>query len=214
MKETKLTRDFPSNSDKSKVQKEAPEEGRVPPEIPKCQPIAHGAKTKKSFLSKFLGEGAKDVGGFILNDILIPAAKSTLYEIITGGASMSLWGERRKGNNSTYRDGGRSYVRYDNYHNKGDDRREGREMSRTARARHDFDDIGFNTRGEAEGVLSALVDQTIEYRAATVANFYELSGIESTFTDCNYGWTDLRDAYTERSRNKYIIVFPTPKPLD
>ena len=53
-------------------------------------------KTKKSFLSKFLGEGAKDVGGFILNDILIPAAKSTLYEIITGGASMSLWGNDGK----------------------------------------------------------------------------------------------------------------------
>ena len=212
MKESKLTRDFPSNSDKSKVQKEAPEEGRVPPEIPKCQQIAHGAKKKKSFLSKFLGEGAKDVGGFILNDILIPAAKSTLYEIITGGASMSLFGERRKDNNSTYRNGGRTYIRYDGYYNhKGEYRRE---MSRGARARHDFDDIGFSTRGEAEAVLSALVDQTIEYRAATVANFYELSGVESNFTDHNYGWTDLRDAYTERSRDRYIIVFPTPKPLD
>lgn len=212
MKETKLTRDFPSNSDKSKSQKETPEKIQKVPEIPKCQPIAHG--TKKSFFSKFLSDGIKDVGSVVLNDILIPAAKSTLYDIIIGGASMSLWGERRKGNDSIYRDGGRTYVRYDKHYNKGDDRREGREISRTARARHDFDDIGFNTRDEAEDVLSALVDQTIEYRAATVANFYELSGIDSTFTDCNYGWTDLRDAYTIRSRNKYIIVFPPPKSLD
>jgi len=210
MAESKLTRDFPSNSDKSKREQASVEKQKAP-ELPKCSPVARGTKTKKSFLSSFLGEGIKDVGGFILNDILIPAAKSTLYEIITGGASMSLFGERRKGNNPSYRDGGRTYISYNNCSNANN---APRDLSRTARARHDFDDIGFDSKFEAEEVLSALVDQVIEYQSATVANFYELSGIESNFTDRKYGWTNLREAYVERSRNKYVIVFPQAKPLD
>lgn len=211
MEESKLTRDFPSNSDKSKKERPLTNDSQKTPELPKCTPIAKGTKTKKSFLSDFLGGGIRDVGEFIVNDILIPAAKSTLYEIITGGASMSLFGERRKGNNPAYRDGGRTYISYNNCANNGNDRRD---LSRTARARHEFDAIGFDSRTEAEEVLSGLVDQTIEYGAATVANFYELSGVDSSYTDRKYGWTNLRDAYTERSRNKYVIVFPPAKPLD
>jgi len=213
MSESKLTRDFPSNSDKSKREQISVEPQKTP-ELPKCNPIARGTKTKKSFLSGFLGEGAKDIGSFVINDILIPAAKSTLYEIITGGASMSLFGERRKGNNPTYRDGGRTYISYNNCSNPNANNNAPRDLSRTARARHDFDDVGFDSKLEAEEVLSALVDQIIDYDAATVANFYELSGIDSNFTDRKYGWTNLREAYVERSRNKYIIVFPQTKPLD
>jgi len=208
MKEAKLARDFPSNSEKSKREQE-PEKNQKPPEIPKCKQIVQGSKTKKSFLNNFLGEGLKDVGGYLWHDVLIPAAKATLYEIITGGASMSLFGERRRGSNSTYREGGRTFINYNAC-----SRDERRDLSQTERARQDFDSIGFNSKYEAEEVLSALVDQTIEYGSATVANLYELSGITANFTDRNYGWTNLRDAYTERSRNKYIIVLPQAKPLD
>lgn len=87
-------------------------------------------------------------------------------------------------------------------------------FSRGSRARHDFDDILFESRGEAEDVLSYLVDLTIDYGVASVADFYDLSGIESQFTDNKYGWTNLRDACIDRVRNGYIIRLPQAKPLD
>ena len=52
-------------------------------------------------------------------------------------------------------------------------------ISRDDRARHEFGNIIYTSRGEAEEVLSHLVDLTIEYGEATVAAFYELSNIES-----------------------------------
>ena len=51
MKETKLTRDFPSNSDKSKkVKKKTPEKPKSPRDSKGCQPIAHGAKKNKEIV--------------------------------------------------------------------------------------------------------------------------------------------------------------------
>ena len=83
----------------------------------------------------------------------------------------------------------------------------GGNFSRGSRARHDFDDILFESRGEAEDVLSHLVDLTIDYGVASVADFYDLSGIESQFTDNKYGWTNLRDAeVTESMRDAYRVM--------
>ena len=87
-------------------------------------------------------------------------------------------------------------------------------MSRTSRARHDFDEIILETRGEAEEVLSHLVDLTIDYQQATVADLYDLVGITSNFTDNKYGWTDLRSASVTRVRDGYLINLPRTQILD
>lgn len=175
-------------------------------------------KKKKTFSKKmaetFLEDDTKSVSNYIIHDVIIPAAKGMISDMVGGGIEMLLFGERRGGR--TTRDRGRSYVNYNSvsYRNDRDSKRD-KVISRSARARHDFDEIELETRGEAEEVLSHLVDLTIDYGMASVADLYELVGVESSFTDNKYGWTDLAGAYVGRVRTGgYILNLPRTQPLD
>ena len=221
MDEKKLTRndvDFPSNSEtkrrpKTEYAQEVKKEKQVA--VVKGKAIKQKKSLGKKFSEAFLGEDSKSVGDYIFHDVIIPAIKSTLSDAVSGGIEMLLFGERRSGSRNYSRNGSKTYTSYSSYYGGRDrDRDRGENFSRGSRARHDFDDILFESRGEAEDVLSHLVDLTIDYGVASVADFYDLSGIESQFTDNKYGWTNLRDACTDRVRNGYIIRLPQAKPLD
>ena len=207
--------EFPGNSNKEKEEKivYAPKEKNI-------SQIVTGKviKQKKSLGQKisetFFGDDTRSVSDYILQDVLIPAMKSTLSDMVGGGIEMLLFGERRRSSTSNiYRDRDRSYVPY-NRMSRRDDRRDDRfAMTRTARSRHDFDDIILETRGEAEDVLSHMVDLIQEYDNASVADYYELVGVDANFTDNNYGWTNLRDAFVERVRSGYSIRLPQPREI-
>lgn len=242
MNEGKLTRDplqglAPNNSDKAYRERtkivitpgETPKKD-VGQERKKLQPIVKGAVVRKKagtfekLKTTFLGENV-NLGEYVLFDVLVPAFRNTMSDMGFGLIEMVFGNgreRRRYGSDSgrVIRDRGRSYVDYRGA-SSGSSRDRGgrgyddgrREFSAGDRGKHDFDRIEFTSRGEAEDVLSHLVDLVEEYGEATVAAFYELSNIESEHVDNNYGWTNLRDAYTERGRNCYIIRFPQPRPL-
>jgi len=212
-----LDADFPGNSNKEKDKKT--------PEKKVVQKVATGKviRTKKTFWQKFseafIGDSADSIGDYLLHDVLIPAMKSTINDLVGGGLDMMLWGEKR--GRGAYRDRGRSYISYGSYFDRSRDQRDPRDIrdprrdiERSERSRHDFDNIAFETRGEAEDILSHLVDLAVDYGVATVADYYDLAGVESQFTDNKYGWTNLRDASVERGREGYIIRLPQPRVLD
>lgn len=229
MEEKKLVRnevDFPGNSDSkpsSSRETSTRTTGSDKPEREKQTAIVKGnvIKQKKSlgkkFSEMFFGDEDVQIGPYILHDIIIPTVKNMLYDMTVGSLEMRLFGERRGGSRNFNRNGSRTYTSYGNYYGAG--RLESKDRnrdnySRTNRARHDFDEVVFETRGEAEDVLSHLVDLTIDYGCASVADFYELSGIVGEHTDQNYGWLTLRDACTDRVRNGYILRLPRANPLD
>lgn len=74
-------------------------------------------------------------------------------------------------------------------------------------------DIVFAEREDAEEVLSALYEIIQDYTSASVADYNELTGMTSIYTDNNYGWTDLRNTYINRVKHGYQIVLPKPKRL-
>ena len=223
-----LDESFPSNSKTKKVEKITNGEARVQ----KVEKVIVGSvkKQKKSFSKKmaetFLEDDTRSVGSYIFHDILIPAGKSLICDIVGWGgfAEMMLFGDNRgrrnSGSSSIRRDGGRTVVNYGAYSRdssrqpvRNDPRDRQREISRTGRARHDFDEIVLETRGEAEDVLALLVDLTVDYGMASVADLYDAVGITSNFTDNNYGWTELRNATVSRVRGGYLINLPRPQPL-
>lgn len=216
MAEHKLVRDsddeFPSNSNRKK-------ELTAPIKEKNITPVVSGKVIKKqrSFEQKisetFFGDDARSVGDYILHDVLIPAMKSTLSDMVGGGIEMLLFGERKSSSRSRlFRDRDRSYVPY-NKLSRRDDLEDRRYMSRSARSRHDFDDIILETRGEAEDVLSHLVDLIEDYGVASVGDYYDLLGIESAFTDNKYGWTNVADGYIDRTRDGYCIRLPRPREI-
>lgn len=230
MSERKLTRGLddiaPNNSDKAvRSNRIEPNQDRSKnKKRKKLAPIVKSPVTQQKisfwdkFKTSFLGEGG-NIGEFVVHDILIPAFRNTVSDM--GFGLIEMFFGRGHGNGRGYndrfvRDRGRSYVSYNSISDNRDrdrGRNDRRDIDRGDRARHDFGNFVFTSRGEAEDVLSHLVDLTLEYGEATVAAFYELSNIESHHTDNNYGWTNLRDAYTDRVRGGYIIRFPQTRPL-
>lgn len=74
-------------------------------------------------------------------------------------------------------------------------------------------DIIFGNRGEAENVLTDLINLIEDYGYATINDVYTASDLEKPRTMTygfysNYGWTTLRDAYIERTKHGFRIVFP------
>ena len=211
-KET-LRDSFPSNSRKKRDKSKGDEK-----KVDKV--ITGSVKKQKRGLGKkvadvILEDDTKSVGNYVVYDVLIPAAKTMLSDMITGAVEMFLFGEKR--GSRTRREGGRSYTSYGSYYRSIDrdrDPRREREISRSGRARHDFDEIKLESRGEAEVVLSHLVDLIEDYGMATVADLYDLVGITSNYTDDKYGWINLHDARVDPVRGGYLIRLPRPRLLD
>lgn len=188
-----------------------------PPGLPqkKVEKVVEGTvKTRKKPLSKkfaevFLSEEADSVKGYLLFDVLIPAIKDTFSEMVSKGLDMLLYGEARS---TASRKRGQTYVSYSGFSSPKTAPKES--YSRRNRTMTDFQDIIFESRGEAEEVLTNLLDFIADYGVATVADLYDLVGITGPFTDNRYGWTDLRTASVVRTRDGYVINLPKAIAID
>lgn len=184
----------------------------------KVKTIAQAKKVKKPvgkrIVEEMTGDDTESVLSYILYDVLIPAAKNTISEMVSGGIQMLLFGESNK-DSRIVKDRGRSYVSYQKYYDRDDreDRRASRD--RRGRSRYEFDDIAFDSRAEAEEVLSYLIDCLEDYDVVSVSDFYDIVGMTSEYTDAKWGWYNLSRAAVVRSRRgHYYIQLPHPMALD
>lgn len=173
--------------------------------------VSGKAKIKKKndlqkFADVFISEDVKNVKSYVLGDVLVPAIKKAIVDIVTDGINMIFYGGTRRGSGSSG-----SKVSYRSFYDRKDDTRS-RGDSET-RTRYGYDEIIVETRGEAEEVLSQLSDLIDTYRVATVADLYDLVGISHNYTDNKYGWTNIRNAEAKRVRDGYLLVLPKPIPI-
>ena len=189
------------------------EQSTKPEERKKLEKVVTGKvrTKKKSETSKlaeiFIAEDAANVKNYILMDVLVPAVKKAISDIVRDGIDMILYGEasgkRRSSTNSMYVSYNKcSYPReYDR-----------REPQRT-RGGYNPDDIVLETRGEAEDVL-ARMDELIDlYGQVSVADLYDLVGKTCEYTDNKYGWTNIRNAEPVRVRDGYLLKMPKALPI-
>jgi len=192
------------------------------PEIPKKKVekvISGDAIRQKKPLGKkikemFIGGTSQSVGQFILMDIVVPNVKDLLADVVSQGVEKMIFGDtrsasRRTGSRPSGQNGYVNYNRMSNQPPRRDDPRQN--ISRRARATHDFHEIIIPTRQEAEEVLDNLIEILSKYGQASVSDLYDLCGITPQFTDEKYGWTDLRGADLTRTRNGYLIDLPKPE---
>lgn len=165
------------------------------------------SKKKNKFADTFISEDAASVKEYIIFDVLIPAAKNAISDMVTTGIQMMLYGEVRGGSKSKG-----SKVSYSKYY---DDRRE-RDYDRRSRTRsgYDYDEIILESRAEAEEVLNSMDDLLERYGLVSVADLYDLVGVTGNYTDNKYGWTNLRHASVQRLRDGYLLKLPRAIPLD
>ena len=161
--------------------------------------------------SYFLSEDTRTVKNYILWDVLLPAIKNGLADVIIGGVEMALFGSARGRRSS----GGSSHVNYSSYSRN--DRRDGssrRVVNADRASRYEFNNIILDSRGDAEEVIATMEDLVKEYGEATVADLNSLVGITGKFVDNKWGWTDSRDFHVTRSGRGYILDFEPPIYLD
>ena len=184
---------LPANSHRSKEEKGEKEKKKVEKVV--SGKVKTRKKTKASkFTDAFVSENSGGVMEHTVMDILVPAIKNTVLDIV--------WDGNNRPNSS--------YVSYRSYsdNSRRDDR------SYTRRSVYEFDDILLESRGEAEDVLDSLDAIIDDYGSATVADLYELVGITGNYTDNNYGWKNLRNADIIRVHGgDYMIRFPKVVPI-
>lgn len=79
---------------------------------------------------------------------------------------------------------------------------------------HRFDNVVFETRGDAESVIDQLEDILDTYGFVTVADLYELSGMTYKHGDNHYGWTNLKTVRVLQVRNGWVLDLPRALPVD
>lgn len=203
--------EYASNSNKSKVEQQATVE-----EKREVKKIVQGPVKvkKKSGLRKltdtFISEDAPDVKSYVVKDVVVPNVKKIIWEVLTGGLDIVL-----NGKNGSYRsnrtNAGR--VSYRDYGNDYKPRQQSDNSSRN-RGGYSCNDIILGSRGEAEEVLSQLIEMLAEYDTpVSVAELYALVGESHNHTDWKYGWRDLSNAYVSRCTDGYVIKLPRPVPI-
>lgn len=202
--------EYKSNSHKSK---EAQNNAQTSEK--KIEKVVTGsAKPKKKneiqkFADVFISEDVGNVKSYIVWDVLVPAFKKAISDIVTNGIDMILYGESgRSKKNSTA-----SKVSYRSYYEKENDRRD--YSTRKVKTGYDYDNIVFESRGDAEAVLEAMIDIIDQYGVVSVGDLYDLADMSvDNYTLNKYGWTDIRNASVNRIRDGYMLKLPKALPLN
>lgn len=197
--------DYKPNSNRFKEEQKAQEK--------KVEKVVSGPVTTRKknglqkFADEFVSEDAKNIKSYVFGEVLIPAIKKLVSDVVTDGIDMLLYGGTRPGNKRSAAD----RVSYRNYYDR--DNRSTRD-TRSSYSSYSYDDIVLSNRGEAEEVLERLDELMDTYGLVRVADLYDLVGITGNYTDNKYGWTNIRNAEIVRVRDGYMIKMPRAVSID
>jgi hypothetical protein len=156
-----------------------------------------------------MAQDAGSIKSHVLSGIILPGIKNMIYNIFVEGLGLALFGDTRR--NSA---GGGSPVSKISYRSFYDDRHAAPKETRV-RTRFDYDDLVFESRGEAEVVLDQLQDMITRYGVATVNDLYDACGLTAPYTSNRYGWMSIRNADVARTLDGgYILRLPKATPID
>lgn len=195
--------EYKSNSHKSREkQKEAIPEKKVEKII-----TGSARSQKKSSIQKitnvFIPEDVENVKSYIFEDIVVPAVKDIILDAVRAFLGVN--------NRSGSKGSSAAKVSYRKYYEENNRRDYSESRVRTM---YDYDNVVVESRGEAENVLAMMDELISEYKIVSVADLYDLVGIDGSYTDNRYGWTNIRTASVVRVRDGYMIKLPKPQPLD
>lgn len=207
--------DYPPNSHKYKEEQKRLAEQKNEKRVTEKVVTGTVKRKKKGLFDKFMGniisEDAPSVKSYIFGDVLIPAIKKAISDIVTDGIDIILYGESKRGRGRSTAD----RVSYRNYYDGGSYNGPQMNERRSLMAgQYSYDDIILPTRGEAEDVLARMDELMDTYGLVRVADLYDLVGITGNYTDNKYGWTNITRAEIIRTRDGFMIKMPRAVPID
>lgn len=152
----------------------------------------------------FIPEDIHAVREHLVRDVVGPAIKKVLFDVLVSGVEAILYPNGKPGGSSGTK------ISYNGFFS-------GQQSQTKAPAQPfrsgtiDCESVIFQNRRDAEAVLDVLYDILQSYRAVRVADFYEAAGVTfDNYTANNYGWTDLSGARILMTYDGYVIRMPKP----
>jgi hypothetical protein len=215
--------DYQSNTPKEKEPKKDPLAKAIKHKNPKSEKniekVVVGEVIQKpkgigrKFKEVFLGGDAKQVAKYVAGDVLLPALRNLIVDMVTKGAERLVYGE------SSYRRRGPT-INYSNryqgvQYNRPFDPRDPRERSfapavqpRMRQNRHEINDVIIATKEEADLVVERLADILDKYEVVALADLYDLLGLQTSQIDFKWGWTYLGNIQVRQIRQGYLLELP------
>ena len=165
-------------------------------------------------------DGLPAISRYIGKEVVLPAVKNLIVDSVKNGIDMVVYGPEGRGansNRSNWNNPNGNMNRQSGYTNNRTNYNasysvsNSRKPSRNYGPTEDIYDLAeyvIQDRKSAIDVLDAMREQVDQYGSVTVADFYDYIGIESVFTDNNYGWNDLNAARVMSVRGGYAITLP------
>ncbi len=206
--------DYKSNSNKSKAEaakRESQTEEKRVEKVVTGKVITKKKSGFSKFAGEFISEDAKNIKNYVIGDVLIPAFKKAISDIITDGIDIILYGGNGRGG---ARRSTADRVSYRSYYDDRGGRASDRLTSRYSSSSYSYDDIVLDSRGEAEEVLARMDELMDTYGLVRVADLKDLVGITGNYTDNKYGWTNIRNAEIVHVRDGWMIKMPRAVAID
>lgn len=210
--------EFPSNS--RKAAQARTDEPKKLERVTSAEAVRRKRGLGRQMRDTFIAGNPKIAIEYMMVEVVVPAIKETVAEALQSGIEKLIYGEShkpRRGSSPTplgYTNVPR--VNYQSQYGASPPRSNQTSMlSRRARGRHDFDEIVIQSRQEANDVLDQMYDILSRHNSVTVADLYELTGIQASHMDYKWGWTDLRGSKASKLRSGgYLLDLPDPQPLN
>lgn len=183
---------------------------------------AQPKKRKRSLVGRLVSgvlgpEGLPGIGSYVNDEIILPAIKNIIVDAVTSGINMVMYGENKPrsggGRHSSYsrdRSGYRPNTNYQGRYSGSQQPPAQAPDPRVRPAKHGVEEYIIEERFDASHVLTALTEQADRYDVVSVADYYELIGVPSEYTDNTYGWTidSIHHASIVPIRGGYVLKFP------
>lgn len=182
----------------------------------------HKPSIFEKFADTFLAQDIHEVGEYVITDVIIPAIKKTLVEIIKNGAEMLFYGETKA---SKINDPTNPWTSYNAYYQSGSKSNRSGSDNRLKGGSDNYR-LEFRTRAQAEEAKENLLELIRTYKSASIADFCEISraqikitdqeiakDIPAKWNDNDWGWYDLtaNDIEVVRLFNGfYTLKLPKP----
>lgn len=202
--------EYASNSDRSREIKPIDTQP-----VKKIESTLSGNATiqKKSGFERFkdsiIAEDINNVGSWIFNEVIVTSFKRAIFDIVTNGIDMLLYGKASAKQTS------QSRTSYSGYYTSGGSRYQTSsfmdQRSKPAVKSFSYDNIVFPTRGEAEEALEDMLEVIDRYGNVSVSDFYEIAKVKEVpdYTFNDYGWFNIpRNTDVLRCRDGYILKLP------
>ena len=196
----------------------------------KSQPKKRELTFKEKIKQSFVKEDLKDLGEYLLFDLVIPGIQRGAWEMIVGTTSKALgipmpsnW-NRPIGFNGSYGYSGkdsRGYTPYNQSNPRSSAQAQYNDFSRRSRIRRDIystNTITWDFREDADIMLQRLLGAARTHPFISVHTFYSLAQVHdgNEYTNASYGWSSqviLAEADIDNDGYGYFICLPAPREI-